>query len=140
MRNETVTLGEREYKLTELPLRKARAYRERLREPFGNLVDLFERTPNTEIDNARQMAQLIRSLSDTLLNSVDNVVELLFEYSAALNSDREYILDNAYGSQVVDAFIAVLGLTFPFFGTERGLKLTRTLAAIGSGSAPTLMN
>lgn len=140
MRTETVTLGEREYQVTELPLRKARAYRERLQEPFGNLVDLFERTPNTEIDNARQVAQLVRSLSDTLLNSVDLVVDLLFAYSAALDKDRDYIEDNAYGSQVVDAFIAILGLLYPFFGTERGVKLTRTLAAIGSGSAPTLTN
>lgn len=140
MRTETVTLGEKEYHLVELPLRKAKAYRERLREPFGNLVDIFESAPNTEIDNARQVAQLVRSLSDTLLNSVDIVVELLYEFSETLAGDREYIEDHAYGSQVVDAFIAVLGLTFPFFGTERGVKLTRTLAAIGSGNAPTLTN
>ncbi|MCB0106908.1 MAG: hypothetical protein KDE53_13395 [Caldilineaceae bacterium] len=135
MRTETVTLGDREYTLTELPLRKARAYRERLREPFGNLVDLFERTPNTEIDNARQVAQLMRTLSDTLLNSVDMVVELLLDYDERL--DREYIEENAYGSQVVDAFIAVLGLTFPFFGNSR---VNKAMAAIGSGGAQTTTN
>jgi hypothetical protein len=137
MKIEKITLGDREYQLAELPLRKAKAYRERLREPFGNLVDLFERTPKTEIDNARQVSQLIRSLSDTLLNSVDMVAELLLEYSDTLATDRDYILDNAYGSQVVDAFIAVLGLVFPFFGTERGSKLTKAMAAIGSNSALT---
>lgn len=137
MKTETIQLGDREYQLSELPLRKAKAYRERLREPFGNLVDLFERTPKTEIDNARQVSQLIRSMSDTLLNSVDTVADLLLEYSEVLGNDRDYILDNAYGSQVVDAFIAVLGLVFPFFGTERGSKLTKAMAAIGSSNALT---
>lgn len=140
MRSETITLGGKEYELVELPIRKARTFRAQLREPFGKLVDLLERTPNTEIDNARQVAQLVRSLSDTLLNSVDIVVELLFDFSEELARDRDYIEENAYGSEVVDAFIAVLGLTYPFFGTERGLKLTQTIARIGSSGAPTLTN
>jgi hypothetical protein len=138
MKTEKITLGEREYTLGELPLRKAKAYRERLREPFGALVDLFERTPKTEIDSARQVSQLIRSFSDTVLSSVDTVTDLLLEYSEALENDRDYILDNAYGSQVTDAFMAVLGLVFPFFGTERGTKMVTMIG--GLTNARTLTN
>lgn len=77
MRTETIKLGEREYQLTELPLRKASAYRERISEHFGDAVNVFERVPDTDISSPREIAGMIRGLSDTLLKSVDLVADML---------------------------------------------------------------
>ena len=140
MRVESVTLGEREYKLTELPLRRAKAFRETLKGHFGGLIDLFEKAPATDITNTTQVAGLMRMLSSTLLESIDLAAELLCEYSDAINKDKEYILDNAVGSQIVDAFLAAIGLTFPFLGSSRASALIRTVQNLGSKSEATPTN
>jgi hypothetical protein len=137
MRTETITLGEKQYTLTELPLRKARAFRERIKEQFGSLVTLFENAPSTDITNTTQVAGLMRLLSDALLGSVDTLLDLLYEYSPSLAADKEAIEENAVGSEVVDAFIAAMGLSFPFFGGERGNKLINTIQQLGSKSSAT---
>ena len=134
MQNEVITLGEREYTLTELPLRKASAFRKELRSIFSEIVDLLEGGPKTELSDGMAVANLIRSVSDTVLNSVDTAMDLVFTYSEDVAADREYVEDNAVGSQVVDAFLAVLLLSFPFLVSERGRKLTQGLAALGSNT------
>ncbi len=140
MRVESVVLGEREYKLTELPLRRAKAFRETLKSHFGGLIDLFERAPSTDITNTTQVAGLMRMLSSTLLESIDLAAELLCEYSDTINKDKEYILDNAVGSQIVDAFLAAIGLTFPFLGSSRASALMRTVQNLGSKNEATPTN
>ena len=134
MQIETITLGDREYTLTELPLRKARDFREHLRGIFSEIVDLMERGPKTELNDGMAVANLIRSVSDTVLNSVDTAMELVFAYSEDIAADRDYVEGNAVGSQIVDAFLAVLSLSLPFLASERGRKLTQGLATLGSNT------
>jgi hypothetical protein len=137
MRTETITLGEKEYTLTELPLRKARAFREGIKAQFGALVGLLESAPDTDITNTAQMAGLLRVLSDTLLGSVDTLLDLLYQFSPTVAADKESIEENAVGSEVVDAFIAAMGLSFPFFGGERGNRLLTTIQQLGSKNSAT---
>lgn len=137
MQSEVIALGEREYTLQELPLRKARAFRDQLRGVFSEVVSLLENGPDTQVNDGKAVAHLIRSVSNTVLNSVDTATDLLCEYSPEVAEDREYIEENAVGSQVVDAFIAVLMLSFPFLSSERGARITRSLAAIGSSDKQT---
>lgn len=137
MRSETITLGEREYTLGELPIKPARLWRNELKNNFGHLLDLVETAPNVEINDMRAVSAILRTLSATLLDSVDLALELLLKFSPALEGDREYIENNALGSQVVDGFLAAISLAFPFFGGERIGKLTRTIQQIGSQNKAT---
>jgi hypothetical protein len=138
MKSETVMLGEREFVLKELPLRKARAFRETLKTHFGAFIAVFEGAPQTDITNTRSVAGLMRGLSDTLLNSVDLAADLLYEYSPDIATQRDYIEDHATSSEVVDAFLALMSLAFPFFGTSRGQRLMSTIQKIGSNDSQTL--
>lgn len=137
MKTETVILGEKEYTLRELPIRPARQFREALARHFGDFVDLVETSPNVELTDMKAVSGLLRTLSSTLLESVDTALELLLQYSPELQKDRDYIENNAVGSQVVDAFVAAVGLSFPFFGSDRISRLTRSIQVIGSQSKPT---
>lgn len=137
MRTETVTLGDREFELSELPLRKARQFRETLKEHFGVFITLFEGAPQTDISNTKAVAGLMRVMSDTLLNSVDLAADLLYQYSPELQKQKEWIEDNATSSQVVDAFLAMMALSFPFFGTSRGQRLMSTIHQLGSDNKQT---
>lgn len=137
MRTETITLGEKEYILREMPVRPARQFREALKAEFGSFIALVEGSPNVELTDMGAVSGLLRTLSATLLDSVDKALDLLLQYSPELAKDREYIEDNAVGSQVVDGFLAAVGLSFPFFGSERIGRLTSTIRQIGSSSKPT---
>lgn len=134
MQKETITLGDREYTLTELPLRKAREFRAALREPFGEVIAMLENGTSTQINDGKAVAHLIRSASNTVLQSVDTATDLLCLYSPEIAKDREYVEDNAVGSEVIDAFIVVIGLVFPFLAKGRGAQISR---ALGSIAAPT---
>ena len=137
MRTETITLVEKEYILREMPVRPARQFREALKAEFGSFIALVEGSPNVELTDMGAVSGLLRTLSATLLDSVDKALDLLLQYSPELAKDREYIEDNAVGSQVVDGFLAAVGLSFPFFGSERIGRLTSTIRQIGSSSKPT---
>lgn len=137
MRTETITLGEKEYILREMPVRPARHFREALKAEFGSFIALVEGSPNVELNDMQAVSGLLRTLSATLLDSVDKALDLLLQYSPELAKDREYIEDNAVGSQVVDGFLAAVGLSFPFFGSERISRLTSTIRQIGSSNKPT---
>jgi hypothetical protein len=137
LRTETITLGEKEYILREMPVRPARQFREALKAEFGSFIALVEGSPNVELTDMGAVSGLLRTLSATLLDSVDKALDLLLQYSPELAKDREYIEDNAVGSQVVDGFLAAVGLSFPFFGSERIGRLTSTIRQIGSSSKPT---
>lgn len=134
---ETIILGEREYTLEELPLRKARAFREQLKSIFTGITDLLEGAPDTQLNDTKAVASLIRSVSSTILDSIDTATDLLCDYSSALADDREYIEDNAVGSQVVDAFITMITLVFPFLAKNRLMNLGRAMGQIGSNTEQT---
>jgi hypothetical protein len=138
MKSETVTLGEREFVLKELPLRRARQFRETLKSEFGAFVALFESAPQTDITNTAAISGLLRTVSDVLFDSVDKAADLLYEYSPDIKAAQDYIEDHATSSEVVDALLALMSLAFPFFGTSRGQRLMSTIQKIGSNDSQTL--
>lgn len=137
MRNEQITLGERTYTISELPIKPARVWREALKAQFEQFALLVEDAPDVDVTNTRAVGGLLRTLSATLLDSVDLALELLLKFSPELARDRDYIENNAVGSQVVDGFLAAIALAFPFFGGDRIAKLTRTIQQIGSQNSQT---
>lgn len=127
-RTVTVTLAGTDYQITELRSRANAAWREQLREPFGALVDRLEGAGETNVTSARDVVGLVRETAGTLLQAPDLLGGLLFAYSPELARDRERIIEEAYDSEILSAFVEVLKLAFPFGGIVQRLA---GLAAIG---------
>jgi hypothetical protein len=134
MRTVSVTLGGQAYEIRELKSRRNAEWRQRLKEPFDALASALEQAPGTDVGDTQSVAGVVRQFASLLFNSIDTISGLLFEYSPELQTDRERILEEAYDSEIFDAFVAVLGLAYPF-GSLAG-KL-RDLAVPGSRSRPT---
>jgi len=120
MRSVTVTLAEREYTICELRSRQNEAWRAALKTRFESVAALIENTPATELTTAG-VGGLIRNISNVVLGSIADVRELLFEYAPELAQDREYIEEEAYDSDLMNAFTEVLTLAFPFGSAFRRL-------------------
>jgi hypothetical protein len=116
VRKATVILGGQEYGVNELPVRPNARWRARLQKELGGIVDLVENVTNSQTDQitAKGLAGLARGISDKLFGSVDLITELLFEYSPELTKDRKRIEETSFESEIIDAFLQVLGLAFPF--------------------------
>jgi len=113
MREVTVTLGGREYHITELPTKRNEAWRKQVMAQLTDVADLIQTAPQTEM-NAAGMSQILRAVSAKVVGSVDIIVGLLFAYAPALETDRARIEAECYDSELMDAFMQVLQLAFPF--------------------------
>lgn len=130
----TVMLGGRQYQVAELRSRPNAAWRARLQVPFESLVAKLQAAEATDLSDAQGLADLVRSVSGTLLGSVDILTGLLFCYSPELAADRERIEAEAYDSELLEAFVAVLGLAYPFGDVAAKIG---GLAALGRKRPPT---
>jgi len=92
----TVELAGKSYTLQQKPIKAAKAWRDALRVPFGDLAATLEAADRIELTNGRDLAGLVQSLSGTLIGSVDILLDLLFAYSDELAGDRERIEAEAY--------------------------------------------
>lgn len=137
MRKETITLGGRSYVVGELPLRKARAYRDMLKEKIGGVIALLESAPNVELKDTAVVGAMLRGLSETLLNSTDTAAELLYAYSEDIAKDQAWIEENAVGSEVVDATFTLLTMVFPFLAGAPAKRLMTMIQSSGSPTNPT---
>lgn len=141
MRTVEVVLGGKAYTVTELPVRKNVAWRKELAGPFGELVAALQSAPKTELNNLQELGALVGNLSNLLVGSVETITGLLFSYAPTLKADQKVIEETAYESELLEAFVGVLGLAFPFgvWGSKAG-QVARQLSEIGSQSSPTLTN
>ena len=129
----SIVLGSREYAVTELPRKHNRAWlhmisepAKRLGEQIGDLGDLDIKEWADLREVGGQMLSDLMSLIDT-----DNMLDLLCQYVPEVSLDRAVIEDDdeLYDSQIVQAFIGVLGIASPF-GTIT--QLFQKLASGGS--------
>lgn len=133
MRSVTVKLAEREYTVYELKARQNQNWRDQLKTRFTTLADVIGNAPATELNTAG-VSGLIRSVTDLIMDSIGDVREAILAYSPELSADRAFIEENAYDSEIMDAFVEVLTLAFPFGGT---LKRVGALFESGPASKPT---
>jgi len=128
-----IALGSREYTVAELPRKHNRAWlhmisepAKRLGEQIGNLGDLDIKEWADLRDIGGQMISDLMALIDT-----DNMLDLLCQYAPEIGTEREQIEDDdeLYDSQIVQAFVGVLGIASPF-GTIT--QLFQKLASGGS--------
>jgi len=133
MRSVTVTLGDKEYTINELPTKKNEAWRKRLMTEFTEIADLIQGAPGIADDlSAETIASLIRSISAKVVGSVDILTGLLFAYAPPLETDKKRIGEECYESELMDAFTRVLSLAFPF-----GSLVSRLMALSGPKTTAT---
>lgn len=129
MRTVKVTLNEQTVQVTELRRRDNQAWRERLETEFKTLADAIEGAGDLELTGA-SMAGLVRAVAGKVVGSVDIIAELLAAYAPELAT----LMDDAYDSEIMEAFTQVLGLAYPF-----GSMLEK-LRGIGAAMPPTSPN
>ena len=125
-----VVLGGRTYTLTEKPMGRMLAWREKLRASRPMLI--FQ-SLNDTLDGLRavvqqagkegwrsvddgdwlQLVQVLPTIANGLLYSVDDVWEMVFEFSTDMRKDRAWLEEHAYDSEGMAAFMEVLKLNFP---------------------------
>lgn len=132
MKHIEVAIGGKEYAIKELPRKENRAWRAKLQDKLGPLMDMIQALPDFEINKAGDLVGLISKASGMLLNSIDDVVDLIVSYSPALQKNQ-HVLDSAFDSEILGAFGAILKLAFPFDSIV-GSSLS---GLFGSGKTPT---
>jgi len=113
MREIVVELGGQAYTVKQRPIREAKAWRQRLAGPFQELASTLEGAGNLDLTAGKDIAQLVKVLSGSLIGSIDLVLELLFEYAPTLAEDQERIEAEAYDDEALEAFVEVLKLVYP---------------------------
>lgn len=127
----TVTLGGREYTFHRKPYGVHLRARERIKsssvyrvlESLDDFTRVFQAIVKSipkdgswrDIDfgQALGLMQIAPATIDALLNSVEEIVELLFEYEPKLKTERKWLEEHAYDEEFVNAFVAILKMLFP---------------------------
>lgn len=132
MKSIQVTVAEREYTITPLPIKRNREWRKRFDAPIrdaANLISEVGSYADTEFKDMKKMVgEIGKAVSGSLpavvnhlLGSADTITEAVFDYSPAMQEDREYIEENGFDTEIVGCFISILGVAFPFGEAIRGL-------------------
>lgn len=118
MRKVTVTLATQEYVIVERPTRKNEAWRKRLEKEIAPIVEVIKDVNREEIsmENAHNLAPAAQQVLEVAMKSPAKIRDLVIAYSPELEKQKEALLDEAYDSEFMDAFIQILGLAYPFGG------------------------
>jgi hypothetical protein len=133
-RSVRVQIAGREYEIEELRARQNAGWRKKLEGVYEPLVKRLEGAGNTDLSKGQDVAALVRETAGVLLQSPDTLAGLVFDYAPNVARDRERILEEAYDSELLGAFVEVLKLAFPFGGLVERIA---GLARLGQESART---
>lgn len=114
-KQEIVTIAGQEFTITPLVTRKADLWREKVRVKLAqlNTVGDEDKTKKTEAPTDAQ-AKLFNNIFDLACAAPSEIRDLLFEYSPEIGKKKEFILDNGYDEEIIDAFIICARMAFPF--------------------------
>ena len=132
MKTINVTVAGRDYIITPLPIRKNREWRKQFDEPINDAANLLTEIgsyADKEFEDGKAMiGQIGKAVSGSLspvinhlLGSADTITDAVFDYSPAMQEDREYIEENGFDTEIVAAFLSILSLAFPFGQAIQGL-------------------
>lgn len=113
MKSVEISLGGQAYTVTELPMRKNAAWRQKVGQLVGTVAGLVEAT-QIDLNNTADLIGVVNQVRDVLITAPEELTALLFDYSPALAADRERIEAEVYESELLAAFVEVLKLAFPF--------------------------
>ncbi len=114
MKTAKVSIAGRQYTINELPRKQNAAWRDRVQGLFDEVTGEIRGLPEQEIGSRVGAADLIESLTRRLTGSVDVIVDLIFSYAPEFGDDAQRINEEAYDSEILEAFWAVAKLAFPF--------------------------
>lgn len=136
MRTETVQIGDKQYTIREKKRKANAKWRQAFQAQFTEVADLIEGLPTIDL-TPTAIGELLRQITTKVGGSVDKMAELVFNYSPELNKDREVIEEEAYDSDIMAAFTAVLKLAYPFGSL---VEMLSGLSSLGREASPTSPN
>lgn len=113
-RGTAVHLAGVEYTIQALPMGAARAWRKKFAEPIQQLMGLLENADAIQLESTADLMAVAQQILPLALNSMDLIVEALFAYAPALQTDRERIEAEADDAEALTALWEVLQLAYPF--------------------------
>lgn len=114
IRTIPMTFGDRTYEVPMAPIKRAKAWRKQLRQPLDELLGLISTDLlNVELSSLQDLVATVNKVLPVLLEATDTLLGLLYAYAPTLKADREFIEEQGYDDQIVDAFLAVLKVAFP---------------------------
>jgi hypothetical protein len=134
MKTAVVTIGEKSYTLREAKRKANAKWRQAFQAEFTDVANLIEGLPHTDL-TPEALGGLLHQIIGKVGGSVDLLAELVFDYSPELAADREAIEEEAYDSEVMAAFTAVLKLAYPFGSV---IQAVSGLVELGQKGKPTL--
>lgn len=124
----TVTMGGRDYEIHELPARKNAGWRKELMRRVEPLLGIIEQAgAGLELRTNDDLMAVLGQATKLLVAAPDLLIEMLLLYSPTLAAHEELIMNEAYDSELMPAFAAVLGMAYPF-------ESLASLARLASGS------
>lgn len=116
MLQATITLGKREFVLTELPRLKNEEWRKQLEGKLEPLIELISGLDTLEINTPEDAAKLVRSLRSVIVHSPSLLSGLIISYSPELQALEGWINENVYESELLSAIQEVIKLAYPLGG------------------------
>ena len=131
IRTVEVTLGTKQFTITEAGWKKATAWKRGLIKDVKPMYEQVAGAADIKFENAEDLVGLWPLIQTVLVDGMDALFEHLLAYSPVLEKDRDYIEENATEAQVFAAFREVVSLADPFgivqqFNRRIGLKAMRT--------------
>lgn len=133
MEKTTVSLGGQESTVVELKRKANSAWRQRLQAEFADIAQLIGDLSNIKIEDGEALKNVMVTVTSRVSSSLDTALELVIAYSPTLENDQERIVEEAYDSEILQAFIAILGLAYPF---GSALSTISGLVALGQQARP----
>ena len=108
-----LTFGGKAFSIPVAPVKRARAWRQGLKEPLALVLGAVQAATTVRLETAADLSALAEQLLPVLLDATDILFELVLDYAPALKAEREYLESHAIDEEVVDAFVAILKRAFP---------------------------
>lgn len=131
MRTAKLSLGGKEYEVSQLPIKPAKAWRVKFKAFVGGITDVMASFSGVKLDSVEDLGKAIPAIMGVALDKLDEVAELVLAYSPELEKDRAHIEENATDEEMIEAFMEVARLAFP---------LQKIVAAIPTGPTATAIS
>lgn len=86
---------------------------EQIARAFDNVLP-GDKEQSISVSSVITLAELLPVVVNGLSHSMDEIKDMLFDYSPELEADKEWIEANGYDSEITSAFVEVLKLCYPF--------------------------
>ena len=121
MKSVNITIAGKDYVIRELPIRKSVEWRKKVAAEWSDLANALTSAGGVSLNDISSVATAVQELSARAFGSSEIIADLLCAFSPGLAADRDRIEAEGFESEIVDAFVEVVSLAFPFSGKLRGL-------------------